>query len=387
MPPSNATFLISVSCLAVFLSQLGMMMYLPALPAITQALNTTQDLTSLALPVYLAGMALPMLLWGKWGAALGIKRIMMGSLLLFSVSSALLSLCTQVETFISLRFAQGLGASGISVMARSLVARHFQGNGLAKALSWLSIAFVISLGIGQYAGAVLMSAFGWPVIFWGLGAAALVQMVVVYAYLPDSPQVSHTPVCWSHYLTLVRHRPFLRPVLMGGLGYGIIIGFNTAAPSIFQNTYQWSAYDYGQLGWAMSLAYLLGSIGVNRYVTVWGQTLMSRMAIRVMLAASAGMMACLWISSAHAILLWLPYCLIICGQAINYPISLSQASEHSPVTGPYAMALCGFIHQVLAAVIGVTVSVLDVQQPVELAGICLLWVIMVLGVKIMQPKV
>ena len=64
MPRPNATSLISMSCLAVFLSQLGMMMYLPALPAIAQALNTTHDLTSLALPVYLAGMALPMLLWG-----------------------------------------------------------------------------------------------------------------------------------------------------------------------------------------------------------------------------------------------------------------------------------------------------------------------------------
>ena len=71
MPLSNAAFLISMSCLAVFLSQLGMMMYLPALPSIAQALNTTQDLTSLALPVYLAGMALPMLLWGKWGGSAG----------------------------------------------------------------------------------------------------------------------------------------------------------------------------------------------------------------------------------------------------------------------------------------------------------------------------
>lgn len=386
MPLSNAAFLISMSCLAVFLSQLGMMMYLPALPSIAQALNTTQDLTSLALPVYLAGMALPMLLWGKWGAALGIKRIMMGSLLLFSVSSALLSLCTQIETFISLRFVQGMGASGLSVMARSLIAQHFKGSELAKVLSWLSIAFVISLGIGQYAGAVLMSAFDWPVIFWGLGASALIQIVMVYAYLPDSPHFSHTPVCWSHYLTLVRHRPFLLPVLMGGLGYGIIIGFNTAAPSIFQNTYQWSAYDYGQLGWAMSLAYLLGSLVVNRYVTVWGQTTMSRMAIRVMLAASTGMMAALWINSTSALLLWLPYCLIICGQAINYPISLSQASEHSPVGGPYAMALCGFIHQVLAAVIGASVSGLGIQQPIALASLCLLLVVMVLGVKIMQPR-
>ena len=387
MPRPKPAFLVSMSCLAVFLSQLGMMMYLPALPSIAQALNTTQHLTSLALPVYLAGMALPMLLWGKWGAAFGIQRIIMLSLLLFSISSALLSLCTQIETFISLRFAQGLGASGISVMARSLIAQHFKGSELAKALSWLSIAFVISLGIGQYAGAVLMSAFGWPVIFWGLGAAALILMIGVYAYLPDSPQVIHTPVRWRHYLTLVRHRPFLLPALIGGLGYGIIIGFNTAAPSIFQNTYQWSAYDYGQLGWAMSLAYLLGSLSVNRYVTGLGQSTMSRVAIRMMLAASAVMIAGVWISSTTALLLWLPYGLVICGQAIIYPISLSQASEHSPVGGPYAMALCGFIHQVLAALIGAAVSVLGVQQPEALAGICLLLVVMVVGVKIMQSRI
>lgn len=386
MPPSNAAFLISMSCLAVFLSQLGMMMYLPALPAIAQALNTTQHLTSLALPVYLAGMALPMLMWGKWGATFGIQRIIMLSLLLFGISSALLSVCTQIETFISLRFVQGMAASGLSVMARSLIAQHFKGSELAKALSWLSIAFVISLGIGQYAGAVLMRALDWPAIFWGLGAASFILMMGVFAYLPDSPHVSHSPVCWRHYLTLVRHRPFLLPAMMGGLGYGIIIGFNTAAPSIFQNTYQWSAYDYGQLGWAMSLAYLLGSLSVNRYVTGLGQSTMSRMAIRAMLAASAVMMAGTLISSTYALLLWLPYCLLICGQAIIYPISLSQASEHSPVSGPYAMALCGFIHQVLAAVIGAAVSLLSVQNPIALAGICLLLVIMVLGMKLMQPR-
>ena len=331
-------------------------------------------------------MALPMLMWGKWGAAFGIQRIIMLSLLLFSISSALLSLCTQIETFISLRFVQGLGASGLSVMARSLIAQHFKGSELAKALSWLSIAFVISLGIGQYAGAVLMRAFSWPVIFWGLGAAALIQIIVVYAYLPDSPQVNPTPVCWRHYLTLMQHLPFLLAVLMGGLGYGIIIGFNTAAPSIFQNTYQWSAYDYGQLGWAISLAYLLGSLYVNRHVAVLGQTTMSRVAIRVMLAASTLMMASLWINSTHALLLWLPYCLIVFGQAVNYPVSLSLASEHSPVDGPYAMALCGFIHQMLATLIGATVSVLGVQHPVALAGICLLLVIMVVVVKIMQSR-
>ena len=65
--------LISLSCLTVLLAQLGMMMYLPALPSIANSLDTTQNLASLTLAVYLVGMALPMLLWGKWAAA--VRRL------------------------------------------------------------------------------------------------------------------------------------------------------------------------------------------------------------------------------------------------------------------------------------------------------------------------
>lgn len=379
MRRQNTTLLLIICCLSVFLTQLGMMMYLPALPSITLSLVTTQGLTSLALPAYLAGMAIPMLLWGKWGAIFGVKPVMMMSLLLFCISSSLLAVCSQIETFISLRFVQGMSASGISVMARSWVALHFEGTYLAKALSWLSIAFVVSLGIGQYAGVILMGALGWPFIFGCLAVGAIVLMIVVYRYLPSSSQASQPNICWPYYLAIVKHSPFLRPVLMGGLGYGIIIGFNTAAPSIFQTTYQWSADDYGRLGWMMSLAYLLGSLTVSRFASTLGRAKLSDIAIGIMLTASVGMTIGLFLSKENALLLYFPYCLIIFGQAINYPISLSEASEQSPVSGSYAMAMCGLIHQVVAALVGTAISMLGVQQPLWLATICLLLVIIILA--------
>lgn len=355
MPNLHLPLLTCISCMAVLLAQLGMMMYLPALPLIAQSLNTTPSLASLSLPVYLLGMALPMLLWGKWGAAWGIKPVLIASLLLFSASSLLLTFCAQLESFLTLRCVQGVGASGMSVMARSLVAQHFKGDTLAKALAWLSIAFVVSLGIGQFFGAVLISAFGWPTTFWCLAIGAIIHAGVVYRHLPDFNPANNTPARWRHYLTIVRHAGFLRPALTGGLG------------------------------WAISLAYVLGSLSVNRYMLSRGQSQLSAIATSIMVLAGIVMLLGVISDPTLAGLLWLPYCFIVFGQAINYPVSLSEASGNSPVDGPYSMALCGLIHQLVAACVGVIISLIGVHNPLYLAIICLLLAAAVRGLNIIKP--
>lgn len=385
MTPFNSALLMGMCCLSVCLAQLGMMMYLPGISAITQAMNTRSHLTSLSLPAYLVGMAVPMLIWGKWGAMFGLKKLLIVSLALFGLCSVLLAMCTQIEAFITLRLIQGIGASGMSVIARSLTAHYFKGPALAKALSWLSIAFVFSLGTGQYVGALLISAAGWSATFWVLGVGAILHIGWVYRYLPDSRQAHGIPSSWGHYVMIIRHLPFLFPALTGGVGYGIIMGFSTAAPSILQTTYHWSVNDYGALGWAVSLAYLLGSLSINRWVSTYGQKTLSRIATRIMLLASVLMLMGLMANRSCALLLWLPYCGIVFGQAMNYPISLSKACEYSPVSGPYSMALCGFIHQLLAAFIGTTVSLLTLRHPLPLALICLLLAVLVWGLNIVKP--
>ena len=85
-------------------------------------------------------------------------------------------------------------------------------------------------------------------------------------------------------------------------------------------------------------------------------------------------------------LLWLPYCFIVFGQAISYPVSLSEASGNSPFDGPYSMALCGLIHQLVAACVGVTISLTGVQNPLHLAIICLLLAAVVRGLSIIKPN-
>ena len=158
---------------------------------------------------------------------------------------------------------------------------------------------------------------------------------------------------WRIYATIARHPPFLHAALLGGLGYGVIIAFNTCAPLILQGHFQWSAAQYGWLGWPISGAYLAGALMVNRFVARTGRLTMMSWGVALVLLGSAVMLLGSVFASGLAVLLWLPYCVAVLGQSMSYPISLSLANDGAPISGSYAMALSGFTHQLMAAMIGV----------------------------------
>jgi MFS family permease len=368
---SSTTLL--VTCSTVFLAQLGMSIYLPALPQIARDLSADASQVSWGLAVYLIGMALPMLFWGSLGQRVGRKPVLLAALGLYGLGNLALPLGQTLESFLFLRLVQGIGASGISVMARVLIRDSFRGDLLAKALSWISISFVVALGIGQYLGSIIQVALGWPAIFYLLGGVSLLMAMVVAritfpALVEDNAQSS----AWPSYWRILRDRAFLLPALTGGLGYGVIIAFNTAAPLILQGLFNWSAVEYGLLGWPISAAYFLGALGVNVFVLRTGQRWLMVAGVGLVLAGSAGMLLGSIAGASVALLFWLPYCFAVFGQSLNYPISLSLANDGSPVGGAYAMALSGFIHQLMAAVIGGIASLIASQQAWPLSLFCTL---------------
>lgn len=367
------TTILTLACYAAFLAQVGLSSYLPAVPAIAHGLPAAEDQVTAALAIYLIGMALPMLLWGSLGERFGRKPVMVAALAVYALASAAIPSAFNVESFLLLRLIQGLGAGGVSVMARVLIRDSFSGALLAKGLSWLGMTFVVALGIGQFVGSVAQAAFGWQAIFYGLaiGAVGLIVWLCREPF-PEWVSTDSSVSAWRIYARLVRHPSFLHPVLVGGFGYGVIIAFNTCAPLILQGSFGWSATQYGWLGWPISAAYLVGAMMVNRFVARAGRLNMLVWGVALLLMSTTVMLLGSVFASAIAALLWLPYCLAVLGQSMSYPISLSLANDDSPAGGAYAMALSSFIHQFMAAVIGGVASLLVTQQAWPLALLCLM---------------
>ncbi|WP_236180960.1 MFS transporter [Pseudomonas sputi] len=367
----NPSLILLITCSTVFLAQLGMSIYLPALPQIAGHLQVDAPQVAWGLSLYLVGMALPMLLWGSLAQRIGRKPVLLAALGIYGLANLALPLGSTLESFLLLRLVQGIGASGISVMARVLIRDSFRGDLLAKALSWISISFVVALGIGQYAGSLIQVTLGWQAIFYLLGAVSL-SMAAMVSRL-NFPQLVEAPATaspWAVYRTILLHRAFLLPALAGGLGYGVIIAFNSAAPLILQGPFNWSTTDYGLLGWPISAAYFLGALAVNRFVLRTGQQRLMAMGVGLVMAGSGLMLAGSLLASSVAWLLWLPYCVAVFGQSLNYPISLSRANDGAPIAGAYAMALSGFIHQLMAALIGAVASLLASPQAWPLSSLC-----------------
>ncbi|WP_028622208.1 multidrug effflux MFS transporter [Pseudomonas sp. Ant30-3] len=360
-----------ITCSTVFLAQLGMSIYLPALPEISRDLSGDASQVAWGLAVYLIGMAAPILLWGSLGQRIGRKPVLMAALGVYGLANLALPLSQTLEAFLIFRLIQGIGASGISVMARVLIRDSFRGELLAKALSWISISFVVALGIGQYLGSVIQIGLGWPAIFYLLGAVTLVLAIFVAGVtFPIQKENEIQQAAWPSYWRILRARSFLLPALSGGLGYGVIIAFNTAAPLILQGAFNWSAAEYGLLGWPISAAYFLGALGVNALVVRTGQRRMMVVGVGLVIAGSAMMLLGSIAATSIALLFWLPFCVAVFGQSLNYPVSLSLANDGAPVGGTYAMALSGFIHQLMAAVISGVASLIASQQAWPLSLLC-----------------
>lgn len=122
---SSTTLL--VTCSTVFLAQLGMSIYLPALPEMARYLSAEASQVSWGLAVYLIGMALPMLFWGSLAQRIGRKPVLLAALAIYGLGNLALPLGQTLESFLFFRLVQGIGASGISVMARVLIRDSFRG--------------------------------------------------------------------------------------------------------------------------------------------------------------------------------------------------------------------------------------------------------------------
>lgn len=363
---------IAISCSAVLIAQSGITLYLPSLPAIAEQFHAQDSFAPITLSVFLIGMGLPMLMWGKIAAKWGSRTTLLWALCLFGGSSLFVAVSNDTSMFLICRTIQGAAAGGISVMARVLLRDAFTGKGLAQALSWLSICFVMSLGLAQFAGALLHSAWGWKAIFITNATLSFLLILPVRVHIPDGANVAvPSQSVRKIYITLFADMRFMRPVLAGGLGYGVIIVFSACAPAIFQLQFDWSVVEYGLIGWPISCAYLLGALSVSWLISKRTQehsfTIGPGWLAIGALLMSAGQM----FFPASAILLLLPYCILLAGQGIVYPLCQALASQSATVSGPYAMALTGFIHQVIAAGCGFVASLLPPAQTGAFTFTCL----------------
>lgn len=240
--------------------------YLPALPALNQYFNTTASLVQLSLTFGLVGLAVGQLIVGPLSDKYGRKRPLVLSLVVFCVSTLGCLFSPNIYLFIVFRLLQGVAGAGGVVISRSIAADIYEGNELTKFFSMLSAVQGIAPICAPVLGGLMLGITDWKGIFWILlviGVALWVALIFFKESLDvDKRHKGNVLATFSNFIPVLRHRRFMRFVLVQALAMGVMFTYIAASPFIFQEYFGTSPVVYSLCFGINALGIMGGSFAV-----------------------------------------------------------------------------------------------------------------------------
>ena len=229
--PSLALIALFASVVAV--TPLAIDMYLPAMPLLSQALQTDAGAVQQSLSIFLAFYAIGMLLFGPLADAIGRRTLVLFGLTGFVASSLWLSQCTSIESFLVARALQAFFGSAATVVVPGMIRQLYQEH-TAKGMSYVSMMMMLAPLLAPAIGSGVLSIADWHWIFLTLAGYGLLILLCSWRFFPAThPDSKRKPEFFSAYRTVLsRHmaQPLIAVSMFASFSF---FCFLTAVPFIY----------------------------------------------------------------------------------------------------------------------------------------------------------
>jgi len=268
-PLRNRTLVIFILGSLATVSPFAIDMYLPAFPEVAAGLHTTTAQISLSISSYFAGLAAGQLLYGPLLDRFGRKRPLYAGLALFAAASLLCMRARPGEWLVAMRFVQALGGCGAQVACMAMVRDFFPVQETAKIISMLILILGASPLLAPTVGGFVSTHLGWQWVFIVLAVVAVLNLAVVYWYLPDGyqadPGVSlHLAPIVRNFAAVLKDPQFITFALAGAFSLAGLLAYVTGSSIIFMDVFHVSARGFGLIFAGLAV----GTIGSNQ-VNIW----------------------------------------------------------------------------------------------------------------------
>ncbi|MBV8337297.1 MAG: MFS transporter, partial [Alphaproteobacteria bacterium] len=197
-------------------SSLGMVastIYVPSIPAIAGAFETSIPRVQLSFVGYLLAFAASMLVLGPLSDRYGRRRTILFGLAVSALSSVACAVSPTIEFLIGARIVQGVGACAGLVVGRAITRELWGREAAAQVIAGRAIAATLMQAFAPVVGGYLQEWFGWRSNFAFIAVLAGIAMLLVLRNVPGERKevVSGLPLrgILESYQTLIKTPRFM----------------------------------------------------------------------------------------------------------------------------------------------------------------------------------
>ncbi|MFI5986131.1 Bcr/CflA family multidrug efflux MFS transporter [Streptomyces sp. NPDC051555] len=259
------------------LPPLSMDMYLPALPAVTNSLDSPAATVQLTLTACLIGMALGQLVIGPMSDKWGRRTPLLTGMVVYVLATAVCAFAPTVELLIGFRLVQGLAGAAAIVIARAAVRDLYDGVEMARFFSTLMLISGAAPIVAPLVGGQVLRFADWRGVFLVLTGVGVVLTALVWRGLgetlpPERRQTGGVGAALQTMRGLLADRVFAGYTLAGGFAFAVLFSYISASPFVIQEIYGASAQEF-------SLLFGLNSVGLIIVGQINGKLLVGRVSL------------------------------------------------------------------------------------------------------------
>ncbi|EHH1048564.1 MFS transporter [Vibrio parahaemolyticus] len=327
MEQTNLSRYLMCSFAFVLLYPTAIDLYLVALPQIANDLSASESQLHIAFSIYLAGLASTMIFVGRAADYFGRKPVAMCGAVIFTLASMFAGSAETSDSFLIMRFFQGVGAACCYVVAFAILRDTLDEQKRAKVLSMLNGIICSIPVLAPVVGNLIMIKFPWPVLFTAMAmmgiTIGLIACFVLKETLPKKAKRPLLDVSEDTNESLYNHF-FISRVVYTSLGVAAILSYVNTSPMIVMDSIGFTRAEYSI---AMALLAMVGmttSFSVPFALSYFKQTtLMFTAQITTLLSAIVILAAHL--NGDSSTLYMVGFTLISMGFSMGFGVAMSQA--------------------------------------------------------------
>lgn len=180
--------------LATFMEVLDTSIANVSLPHIAGNLSAGVDESTWVLTSYLVSNAIVLPLSGWFSSLLGRKRFYMLCVLIFTISSFLCGLATNLGMLVFFRILQGAGGGGLQPSEQAILTDTFPPAKRGMAFAIYGLAVVVAPTIGPWVGGWITDSFSWRWIFYINVPIGIISLLLTSALISDPPYMKRQKI-------------------------------------------------------------------------------------------------------------------------------------------------------------------------------------------------